>query len=381
VTDRPLRFETRAIHEGGNPTDPTGAVIPPICVTSTFAHGNSLGYDYTRSGNPNFRQLDAIVAAAEGAEFCTSFGSGVSAITAVVSSLQSGDTILAEENLYGCTYRLFEQVFKKFGLELVYADLTAEEGIGKISEIRPRLVWLESPTNPLLKILDLEKIAAAAADAGAETLVDNTFASSVLQQPLSYGITLSLLSTTKYTNGHSDALGGAVCTDDAGWHERMVFAQKALGLQPSPFDAWLTARGAKTQALRMERHSETALKLAAWLEEQPGIRWVRYPFLASHPQTDLARRQMKGGSGIITLEVDGGLEQTLTFCQRLELFTMAESLGGIESLVCHPASMTHASVPKAVREAVGISDSLIRLSVGIEYVEDLREDLKSALFP
>jgi len=240
-------------------------------------------------------------------------------------------------------------------------------------------VWLESPTNPLLKILDLAGICAVAREVEVPVLVDNTFASAYLQRPLELGATLSLSSTTKYLNGHSDCLGGIVATRDAAWHERMVFAQKALGLQPSPFDAWLTTRGQRTLGLRMEQHSANALELARWLEGRPGIRQVRYPFLPSHPQHDLARRQMKAGSGILTAELDGSATAALEFCRRLRLFTLAESLGGVESLVCHPPTMTHASVPAEVRRRVGIGDGLLRFSVGIEDVEDLRQDLGQAL--
>jgi cystathionine gamma-synthase len=371
--------ETAAIHAGLDWRDQTGSVIPPIYQTSTFEYGNEGGFDYTRSGNPNFRNLDAVVAAAEGAEFSTQFGSGVSAITAVVSSLKSGDVVLAEENVYGCTYRLFEQVFKKFGIQVEYVDFTSPDGLGAIERVKPKLVWIESPTNPLLKILDIAAISEAASAVGADTLVDNTFASSCLQKPLELGATLSLLSTTKYTNGHSDALGGSVCTNSEAWQDKMVFAQKALGLQPSPFDSWLTLRGAKTQALRMDRHSSNALKIAEYLEEQTRVNWVRYPFLKSHPQYDLAVKQMKAGSGIITTELHCSKENALEFCKELSLFTMAESLGGIESLVCHPSTMTHAAVPEHVRSSVGISDSLIRLSVGIESLGDLVADVGNAL--
>ena len=234
------------------------------------------------------------------------------------------------------------------------------------------MVWLESPTNPLLKILDIAGISAL----GAPVVVDNTFASPFLQRPLELGATLSLSSTTKYINGHSDCLGGIVATNDAAWHKRMVFAQKALGLQPSPFDAWLTTRGQRTLAVRMERHCANALALAGWLEKQKRVRWVRYPFLPSHPQNQLARKQMSGGSGMITIELDG---DALAFCRKLELFTLAESLGGVESLICHPATMTHAGVPKAVREQVGITDGVVRFSVGIEDVADLIADLEQAL--
>ncbi|MEM6885353.1 MAG: PLP-dependent aspartate aminotransferase family protein [Verrucomicrobiota bacterium] len=372
-------FETNAIHGGLDWRDETGSVIPPIYQTSTFEYGNAGGFDYTRSGNPNFRNLDAVVAASEEAVFCTSFASGVSAITAVVSTLKSGDVVLAEENIYGCTYRLFEQVFQKFGVAVQYVDFSTEDGLAAITSIKPKLIWIESPTNPLLKVLDVGRISKLAKAMKADVLVDNTFASSYLQQPLELGATLSLLSTTKYTNGHSDALGGAVCTNSEEWQDKMIFAQKALGLQPSPFDAWLTLRGAKTQQIRMERHSRNALRVAEFLESQTRVNWVRYPFLKSHPQYKLAKKQMKGGSGIITMELHCSKESALEFCKELTLFAMAESLGGIESLVCHPATMTHASVPEHVRQAVGISDSLVRLSVGIENEGDLVTDLGQAL--
>ncbi len=372
-------FGTRAVHSGRGFTGSTGAVMPPVYLTSTFESGNLDGFDYTRSGNPNFRLLEESVGAMEGASFATCFASGVSAITAVVSSLKSGDLVLAEENLYGCTYRLFERVFNKFGLQVRYVDLSREENWEEIRRARPTLVWLESPTNPLLKIIDIAGIAKVAAEVDAPTLVDNTFASPYLQRPLELGATLSLSSTTKYINGHSDCLGGIVATNDKAWHARMVFAQKALGLQPGPFDAWLTTRGQRTLALRMERHCSNALELARWLETQPGVRLVRYPFLPSHPQFELAQKQMRGGSGMIVAEFDFPAQKALEFCRRLRLFTLAESLGGVESLVCHPPTMTHAQVPVKVRHAVGIRDGLVRFSVGIENVEDLRADLDQAL--
>jgi len=372
-------FETDAIHQGLNWRDETGAVIPPVYLTSTFEHGNPGGFDYTRSGNPNFRNLGQALATLEGAEYGVVFASGVSAITAVVSTLKSGDVVLLEENVYGCTYRLFAQVFEKFGVKAVYTDLSNPANHTQVTELKPALVWLESPTNPMLKVIDIAAISELAKAVNAPVLVDNTFASSALQLPLALGATLSLLSTTKYSNGHSDALGGAVLTNDKAWNDKMIFAQKALGLQPSPFDCWLTQRGLKTQALRLQRHSENALEIAARLEKMPGVKWVRYPFLPSHPQHELAKRQMKGGSGLITADLGLDLQGTLKFLKSLEYFTMAESLGGVESLICHPASMTHASVPKEVREAVGITDGLVRFSVGIEHVEDLWSDIQQAL--
>jgi cystathionine beta-lyase/cystathionine gamma-synthase len=372
-------FSTRAVHRGRGFAGTTGAVMPPVFLTSTFQSGNPDGFDYTRSGNPNFRLLEESVAALEGARFATCFASGVSAITAVVSSLKSGDLVFAEENVYGCTYRLFDKVFAKFGLQVRYADLSRTSNWEQITHSRPALVWLESPTNPLLKVLDIAGLSRVAAKAGAPVLVDNTFASAYLQRPLELGATLSLSSTTKYVNGHSDCLGGFVATNDEGWQARMIFAQKALGLQPSPFDAWLTTRGQRTLALRMERHCANALELARWLEKRKEVRVVRYPFLPSHPQYKLARRQMKGGSGIIIAELDCSAKAALAFCRRLKFFTLAESLGGVESLICHPPTMTHASVPPEVRRKVGIGDGLLRFSVGIEDVADLKADIANAL--
>lgn len=372
-------FETRAIHLGRDFVSDTGAVIPPVWLTSTFEYGNPNGFDYTRSGNPNFRLLDRAVASLEGAAHATSFGSGVSAITAVVSSLKSGDVVVAEENLYGCTFRLFAQVFAKFGLSVVYLDFTDPASLEALASHRPALVWIESPTNPNLKVIDIAAVAAASHAAGAPLLVDNTFASSYLQRPVEWGADLSLISLTKYANGHSDALAGAVCTNSEEWQAKMIFAQKALGLQPAPLDCWLVSRGLKTLALRMERHSANALALADYLERESGAVAVRYPFLPSHPQHEIAKRQMRGGSGIVTADFGMNLAETLAFLDRLALFPKAESLGGVESLCCHPASMTHASVPRERREAVGITDSLVRFSVGIETVDDLIADLRRAL--
>ncbi|MEX2580180.1 MAG: PLP-dependent transferase [Verrucomicrobiales bacterium] len=372
-------FETRAIHSGRDFVGETGAVTPPVWLTSTFEYGNPSGFDYTRSGNPNFTLLERTVATLEGAEFATSFGSGVSAITAVVSTLGSGDLVVAEENIYGCTFRLFAQVFAKFGVEVAYVDFTDPASIESLAARKPTLVWIETPTNPNLKIVDIAAVAEAAHAAGAPLVVDNTFASSYLQRPLELGADLSLVSLTKYTNGHSDALAGAVCTNSSEWSGKMIFAQKALGLQPSPMDAWLTLRGAKTEAIRMERHCANALAFATFLEEETDAVSVRYPFLPSHPQYELAKRQMSGGSGIVTVDFGRKLDETLAFLERLRYFPKAESLGGVESLCCHPASMTHAGMPKETRESVGISDSLVRFSVGIETVEDLIADAKRAL--
>jgi cystathionine beta-lyase/cystathionine gamma-synthase len=378
-TENQTGFSTRSVHKGRGFVGTTGAVMPPVYLTSTFQKDNPDGFDYTRSGNPNFRLVEETLASLEGAEFAVCFASGVSAITAVISCLQSGDVVLAEENIYGCTYRLLERVFNKFGLRTCYSDLSQPAHWEEIRRHRPAVVWLESPTNPLLKVLDIAAISAVAAEVGATVVVDNTFASPYVQRPLELGARLSLSSTTKYVNGHSDCLGGIVATRDPAWHRRLLFAQKSLGLQPSPFDAWLITRGQRTLALRMERHCASALELARWLETRRGVLRVRYPFLPSHPQHELARRQMKAGSGIFTVELDCPAAAALDFCRKLQLFTLAESLGGVESLVCHPPTMTHALVPAEVRRRIGLGDGLIRFSVGIEDVEDLRCDIDQAL--
>ncbi len=372
-------FATRAIHSGNKYAEETGAINAPLYLTSTFRQGNPGGFDYTRSGNPNFRNLEEVIASLEHAQYATVFSSGVAAITAVVSSLKSGDLVLAEENLYGCTFRLFEQVFKKFGVEVEYVDFSDPISLRQISLRKPELVWIESPTNPLLKVLDIERIADWTHRAGSSLVVDNTFASSFVQQPLLLGADLSLSSTTKYLSGHSDCLGGVVCSNSTIWNERLVFAQKALGLNPSPMDTWLTLRGIKTLAPRMRSHAENAHAVASFLKSHPAVRSVRYPFLKSDPQYQLARKQMRNGSGIVTVEFDFTLEQTQRFLRELSYFCLAESLGGVESLVCHPATMTHASVPAAVRNSLGIGDSLVRFSVGIEHSGDLVADLRRAL--
>lgn len=373
------RFETRAIHVGQDYRSETGAVIPPIYMTSTFETGNPGGFDYTRSGSPNYRNLQNTLASLENAQHCTVFASGVSAITAIAFGLKAGDTIISEQNIYGCTYRLFERILRKFNVHIKYVNLANPQNYALITELKPALVWLESPTNPLLKILDIAAISKVAHSVGSIVVMDNTFASSLIQQPLDLGADLSLLSTTKYTNGHSDALGGAVCSNSDEWQEKMIFAQKALGLQPSPFDSWLTSRGVKTEAIRMERHSANALELATRLEKRKGVKSVRYPFLPSNPQYALAKKQMRAGSGMLLADFGHTQDQALAFIRKLRLFTQAESLGGIESLVCHPATMTHASIPKEIREEAGVTDGLIRFSVGIEHVEDLWEDIEQAL--
>jgi len=371
--------QTRVIHHTETFSEETGSIMPPIFPTSTFVHGNEGGFDYTRSGNPNFQILESVLSDLEECQFASVFSSGVAAITAIVSSLKAGDLILCEENLYGCTVRLFEQVFNRFGLRTLWIDFTSSDFQEIISNHKPAMIWIESPTNPLLKIIDIEKICNFSNTMQIPVVVDNTFATPLLQRPLKLGATLSLTSTTKYINGHSDALGGAVCTESAAWRDRLNFAQKALGLNPSPFDCWLITRGIKTLPLRLERQINNASKIANQLAGNPAIKSVRYPFRADHPQCKLARRQMAMGGAIVTATVNATQAETYSFCKSLHYFKMAESLGGIESLVCHPATMTHAAVPKETKLKIGITDSLIRFSVGCEDIEDLSNDLTQAL--
>ena len=372
-------LNTRVIHHGECFAEETGTVMPPIFPTSTFAHGNTGGFDYTRSGNPNFRILDTVLASIESCAHATVFASGVSAITAVVSQLHQGDLVLCEENLYGCTVRLFEQVFAKFGLHTRWVDFTKPMALEAIREFQPAMVWLESPTNPLLKVIDLAAVCAVTQPLGIPVVVDNTFATALVQRPLELGATLSLTSTTKYINGHSDALGGVVCTNQPDWHQKMVFSQKALGLQPSPFDCWLITRGIKTLPLRLNHQMANAAALADQLADHPKVNWVRYPHRSDHPQHAVAARQMSAGGAIVTVSFAASQEQTYALCKQLRWFTMAESLGGVESLICHPATMTHAAVSTEMKTKLGIDSGLVRLSVGCEDLKDLQADLQQAL--
>ncbi len=371
-------LSTRVIHHNESYAKETGTIMPPIFPSSTFLHGNESGFDYTRSGNPNFRILESVLSSLEDCKYANVFSSGVAAITAIVSSLKKDDLILCEENLYGCTVRLFEQVFKRFGLRTVWIDFTNSIPEEIIPKLNPAMIWIESPTNPLLKIININKICTIANKMKIPVVVDNTFATPILQQPLKLGATLSLTSTTKYINGHSDALGGAVCTESSEWNTRLIFAQKALGLNPSPFDCWLITRGVKTLPLRLERQVKNASEIANKLADHTLIDVVRYPFRNDHPQSKLAKKQMLSGGAIVTASLNANEKITYSFCKSLRLFKMAESLGGIESLICHPATMTHASVPRETKLKIGITDSLIRFSVGCEDIDDLIADLNQA---
>jgi cystathionine gamma-lyase len=375
------RFATLAIHAGQEADPATGATVVPIYATSTYtqeAPGRHKGYEYSRSGNPTRAALETCLAALEGGERGLAFASGLAATTAVLSLLKPGDEVAAAADLYGGTFRLFERVFKPWGLVTRYTEDASPAGFARIITPATRLVWVETPTNPLLQIVDIAAIAELARKAGAPLAVDNTFASPYLQQPLRLSADLVVHSTTKYLGGHSDVVGGAVI-GRADLMQPIAFYQNAAGGVPGPFDAWLTLRGIKTLAVRIERHCANARRLAGWLAEQPAVRRVYYPGLPSHPGHELARRQMKDFGGMISISLKGGKDAALRLLTRTKLFSLAESLGGVESLIGHPATMTHASIPAEIRHARGIDDGLVRLSVGIEDVEDLQADLQNAL--
>lgn len=375
------RIETRVIHAGQEHEPTTGAVMPPVFQTSTYAQpwpAKHTGYEYARTHNPTREALERMVADLEGGHEAIAFSSGLGATTTLMLLLQSGDKVVCGDDLYGGTYRLFERTFRKLGVDFSYADLGAMDPADAIPE-GTRMVWLETPTNPLLKITDIAALAKRAHEVGAIVVVDNTFATPVFQQPLSLGADLVLHSTTKYLNGHSDVVGGIVIAKTAEHAEQVRYLQNAAGATPGPWDAWLTLRGIKTLALRMERHQSNALKIVDWLVAQPKVRRIHYPFLKSDPGYAIASKQMSGFGGMISFVLDADLHSAEKFCASTRLFTLAESLGGVESLLEIPASMTHASVPVEQRRARGIEDGLIRLSVGIENADDLIADLQQAM--
>jgi len=384
------RFSTRAIHVGQEPDPTTGATVPPIHATSTYTQespGKHKGFDYSRSSNPTRVGLERALASLEGGALCAAFASGSAATAAVLATLSPGDKVLAYADVYGGTFRLLKRVFEGFGLVPVFTEDPTARSFSELIDGRTKLVWIESPTNPLLRCLDIAALAGIAHQAGARLVVDNTFASPVLQLPLALGADYVVHSTTKYIGGHSDVIGGAVIVKEAGLMERVAFLQNALGGVPGPFDCFLQHRGIKTLALRMERHCANALKIAQHLQGHAKLSHVIYPFLPDHPECALAKKQMCGGGGMVTIVFgnrrgagDGSdREAALLFCERVRVFSLAESLGGVESLVNHPAIMTHASIPREIREARGITDGLVRLSVGIEDVDDLIADLDQAL--
>lgn len=372
------RLPTRLVHAGSEPDHETGAVMPPIYMSTTFkeeAPGVTKGYDYTRAGNPNFTRLEQMLASAEGAKHATVFASGLSSLTALIHTLKPGDHVLALNGLYGGTYRLFTKVFAAWGLK--FTSVSAEEVPQKLNELKPQWLFFETPTNPLMELYDIEVLAAMGRASGAKVIVDNTFATPCFQNPLALGADVVWHSTTKYIGGHSDVVGGVAITNDAELKQQLDLNRMAIGLNPSPYDTWLTMRGAKTLAVRMQQHASNALILAEELEQHPNVKRVIYPGLRSHPQHDLAQKQMYGFGGMVSAEFDMPLDELKKRISTMRTFTLAESLGGVESLVCHPATMTHASIPPEERKRIGLSDHLVRFSVGIEDVNDLIEDFKS----
>jgi cystathionine gamma-lyase len=380
-----LAFATRAIHGGQHPDTLTGAVMPPIYATSTYAQespGVHKGFEYSRSQNPTRFAFEAAIADLESGTKGFAFASGLAAISTVLELLDSGDHVIATDDLYGGSFRLFDKVRRRSaGLAFSFVDLSDLTAIEAAIRPNTRLIWIETPTNPMLKLADLSALAALGKTNGVLTAADNTFASPYCQRPLEHGVDIVMHSTTKYLNGHSDIVGGCVVVgDNADLSGRLTFLQNAVGAIASPFDSFLALRGVKTLALRLRQHCESALRIAAWLEAHPKVAKAIYPGLASHRQHALAARQMTGGfGGIVTIVLKGGLEDARRMLERVEIFTLAESLGGVESLIEHPAIMTHASIPPEQRAALGITDSLIRLSVGVEDTDDLIADLDQAM--
>jgi cystathionine gamma-lyase len=376
-------FATRAIHVGQDPDPATGAVIVPIYQTSTYAQsevGVHKGYDYSRTSNPTRAALEACLASLDSGRFGLAFASGMAAEDTLLHLLESGDHVVASDDVYGGTFRLFHRVLERAGLRFTFVDGTRTDNIEAALEERTKLIWLESPTNPLLKLIDIDAVGQLAHQREILVAVDNTFASPYCQRPLELGADVAHYSTTKYLGGHSDVVGGALVTSDEELYERLKFLQNAVGGVPGPFDSWLVLRGLKTLALRMRQHSENALEVACFLEQHARVKRVYYPGLPSHPQHDLAKRQMVGGfGGMLSFEVQGGVEAAREVARRTRLFTLAESLGGVESLIELPALMTHASLPAERRVDIGIDDGLIRLSVGIEDAQDLIADLDQAI--
>ena len=375
-------FSTRAIHAGQHPAPGNGAIMTPIYQTSTFVQaspGVNQGYEYARSANPTRTALEANLASLENGKFGICFGSGCAAMDAVIHLLSTGDHVLCIDDVYGGTYRLFERIYRPMGITFSYVDLLDVKKAEAAFTPQTKLVWIESPTNPLLKVVDIERISALARARGALVVVDNTFVSPYLQNPLALGADIALHSTTKYLGGHSDIIGGALVVNDPTLSEKLHFIQKSVGGVPGPFDCFLLMRSTKTLAVRMERHCHNARIIADFLESRRDLERVIYPGLKSHPQHALAAKQMKDFGGIITIVLKGDLVRARKFLESVKVFSLAESLGGVESLIDHPAIMTHASIPKEIREKQGIVDGLVRLSVGIEDSDDLVDDLRDAL--
>lgn len=376
------KLATRAIHVGQEAEPVSGATVPPVHLTSTFTQaspGKHKGYEYARSGNPTRQGLEKALASLEGGAAAASFASGSAATACVFATLAPGDKVLAYSDVYGGTFRLLKRVFEGFGIVPVFTDDPSVAAFSKLADNKTKLVWIESPTNPLLRCLDIAGLARVAHGVGAKLAVDNTFATPALQLPIAMGADYVIHSTTKYIGGHSDVIGGVVIVKDLALMERIAFLQNSLGGVPGPFDCYLQQRGIKTLALRMERHCANALAVAKHLQGNAKLERVVYPFLENHPDHALAKKQMCGGGGIVTIVFKNQGPAAVRFCESVRVFSLAESLGGVESLVNHPAIMTHASIPKEIREARGVTDGLVRLSVGVEDIEDLIADLDHAL--
>lgn len=380
--EKEMKFSTKAIHAGQEPDPTTGAIITPIYQTSTYVQeglNKHKGYEYARTQNPTREALEACLAALEGGKYGLSFGSGLAAEGNIMNLLSAGDHVICGDDVYGGTYRLFEKVWKRYGLTFTFVDASDVSKIKAAITANTKMVWVETPTNPLLRLCDIKAIAKLAKEHNLITVVDNTFASPYLQNPLKLGADIVVHSVTKYLGGHSDVVGGAVITSNDKLYETLKFHQNAVGAVPGPFDCWLVLRGVKTLAVRMEAHQKNAMKVAQYLEKHPAVEKVMYPGLTSHPQHALAKEQMNGFGGMVSFVLKGGLESARQFLGSTKLFALAESLGGIESLVCHPVSMTHGSIPKEERDARGVVDALVRLSVGIEDIDDLIADLEAGL--
>ncbi|MEG3437486.1 cystathionine gamma-synthase [Pannus brasiliensis CCIBt3594] len=377
-----MEFETRAIHEGQEPDRLTGSITVPIYLTSTYQQdgiGRDRGYEYSRTGNPTRDALEAALASIESGKYGLAFASGLAATTTVLSLLKNGDHLIAGDDLYGGTYRLLEKVVSNWGVTTTYADIEDLDTFEKAIRPNTKLIWIETPTNPLLKLVDIRSLATLGKKHNLILVVDNTFASPFFQRPLELGADIVVHSTTKYLGGHSDIVGGAIVTSDESLHADLKFYQNAIGAVPSLFDSWLVLRGMKTLAIRMREHEKNALFLAYFLANHPKIDRVYYPGLPSHPQYSLAREQMSGFGGMMSIALKGGLAEVESFTSRLQIFFLAESLGGVESLVCYPTLMTHAALPERERLERGITPNLLRLSVGIENKNDLKRDLETAL--
>ena len=377
-----MRFSTLAIHAGQEPDPTTGAIMTPVYLTSTYVQagpGEHKGYEYSRTKNPTRSALEACLAALEGAKFGAAFASGCAASDAMMHLFDAGDHIVCSDDVYGGTFRLFDKVFRRQGLSFSFVDLTNPANLEAAITPKTRAVWVETPTNPMLKLIDLTRVAELAKKHKLVSFCDNTFMTPYFQRPLDLGIDVVVHSTTKYLNGHSDCVGGFACTSNKDLADRIYFVQNAVGGVASPMDSFLVMRGVKTLPVRMQRHAENAAKVADFLVHHEKVQKVTYPGLSTHPQHALAKSQMRGFGGMMTFDIRGGLEAARKFLKTVKLFACAESLGGVESLIEHPAIMTHASIPKAMREKLGITDGFIRLSVGIEDAADLIEDLTAAL--